>query len=538
MYMNDSTSDPKPQKEAESDAPRPKREVVAVSDLGQPASASPTAEPDDALANAADVREQHGVKQIERFGTAKISKLITEFAIPSIIAMVVNGLYNIVDSIFMGHGVGTVGQATATVAMPIMIFSMAVSMLIGVGGNALTSLRLGEGKKDEAERIMGNCFSMLLVAGIVCAVLIWIFMDPILRFSGASESVYESSEVFLRIIGSGVILQFVSMGFNNFIRTAGDPMRALYSMVAGIAVSIALNWLFVLHLGWGVAGSAWATLAGQAVGAALVMHYFIFSKKAPFHLHRRFLRIKPRLAWSIVSLGSASFVLQFAAAVINIILNQQLNKYGAMSVIGADGALAAIGVVGRVAMFSFFPIMGISVAVQPLIGYNYGAQHYERVKKAFWVAFTWIVVFGLFFWVIVRLFPGPIAMLFGVHDDLLEFTTGALRVQLFMLPVMGLQILAAGFFQSTGQPMKSLFLSLTRQVIFMIPLIYLMPIVMPTLFPQLIALDGLYWAYPICDVTSVVTAAIMMRIEFGHINRRIAEQKQGAGQLTAEAADG
>ena len=472
--------------------------------------------------------------QVNRMGTVKISKLLAEFAIPSIVAMTVNGLYNIIDSIFMGHGVGEVGLATATVSAPLMVLAMALAMLIGIGGNALVALRLGEGKKQDAERILGLSLSLVIIVGLLSTGVILVFMDPVLRLSGATPDIWDSCHAFLRIIAVGMVFQFLSMGFNNFIRTAGNPARALYTMLAGVIVATFLNWLFVLQMGLGVEGSALATIIGQFISAAMVMYYFIFSKKAPFHLKLKNLPVNLRLTARILALGSASFVLQIAMAATNVILNHLLTQYGAGSPIGADGALAAIGVVSRVAMLTFFPIMGIATAVQPLIGFNFGALNYERVKKAFWAALIWILSFGTAFWIVVRIFPAQIAMLFGVSGDLLAFTAGAIQVQLFMIPVMGLQALAVNFFQSTAQPVKSLVLSLTRQIIFMIPLLFILPIVLPMISPHFISLDGLYWAYPICDITSAVTASLMMRREFKHINKRITQQRQE--DAAAEAA--
>ncbi|MDR0309109.1 MAG: MATE family efflux transporter [Coriobacteriales bacterium] len=468
-------------------------------------------------------------KKLNRMGTERVSKLLMEFAIPSIIAMVTNGLYNIVDAIFLGHGVGEVGLATARIALPMMIFIMAMAMLIGNGGNALVALRLGEGKKREAERILGICLTLFIVAGIVGTAFIFLFTDGVLRLSGASPSeaeIWASCHTFLRIISFGVIFQFLAMGFNNFIRTAGNPSRALCTMVAGISTSALLNWIFVIHLGWGVAGSAWATVIGQGVGATLVLHYFIASKKAPFHLKLSNMPIKLKIALGVLALGSASFMLQIGQAVVNMILNYLINKYGATSLIGSEGTFAALGVVNNVAMFTFFPIMGIAIAAQPLIGFNYGARNFERVKKTFWMAFLWIMAFGLAFWILVRIFPGQIAMLFGISGDLLHFTASAIQIQLFMIPVMGLQILASSHFQSTGQPVKSLILSMSRQIIIMIPLFFILPIVMPLISAQFVPVDGLIWAFPICDATSALTSGLMMRWEFKRIDKIMAKHKQ------------
>jgi putative MATE family efflux protein len=479
-----------------------------------------------------NMQDKRNQERVERLGTGKITRLMLEFAIPSIIGLVVNGLYNIIDSIFLGHAMATVGQATATVAMPIMIFSMAISMLIGQGGNALTALRLGEGKHDDAEKVMGNTFTLTLIASIVCTAGVWIFMDPVLTLSGATEETWKTSHVFLSIISGGFIMQFFGMGFNNFIRTAGDPNRALYTMVTGTLVCIVLNYLFVMVLGWGVAGSAWATVIGQSVSALLVFWYFTFSKKSPFKLRIGRLRLKSRMVTTILMLGSASFVLQMANAVINVIINQQLGYYGALSAITSDGALAAIGVVGRIAMFIFFPMLGVAIAAQPIFGFNYGAKNYDRVKTTFKVAMIWAMAIGVFFWILVHLFPQQIVNIFGVEPYLLDFTVQALQVQLFLIPLMGIQIISSHYFQASGQPFKSMFLSLTRQLLYLIPLVYVMPHIITHFGSAFIPLDGVYFAYPVADALSVVTAAIFMFIEFRKLDAKILAQQ------TVEETDG
>jgi putative MATE family efflux protein len=471
--------------------------------------------------------EGEPTQQVNRLGTARISRLMIEFAIPSIIGLVANGLYNIIDSIFLGHGVGDAGLATATVATPIMIFSMAISILIGAGGNALVALRLGEGKHESAERVMGNTFTLTLIVAVVCTVAVNVFMDPVLALSGTTEDIWEYAHTFIRIISFGFILMFIGMGFNNFIRTAGDPNRALYTMLAGTAVCILLNWLFVMVLGWGIAGSAWATVIGQAVSAFLVLWYFTFSKKAPFKIKLPYMRLKVKLIGSICALGSAAFVLQIANVIINLLLNHQLVLYGAQHVIGVVGAQAAIGVVMRIAMFAFFPLLGVAMAAQPLLGFNYGARNFDRVKTTFKISFIWMIVIGVFFWLLIHIFPAQIVSFFGVKDELLDFTIKAVQVMMFLMPLIGVQILASNYFQSSGQPLKSMFLSLTRQLLYLIPLIYLMPLAvqaMPGFLFIPTPLDALYYSYPIADGLSVITASLFVYFEFRKLNRLMQAQ--------------
>jgi putative MATE family efflux protein len=468
--------------------------------------------------------------QVERLGTAKVSRLVLEFSIPSIIGMVVNGLYNIIDAIFMGHGVGPAGLATATVAGPAMIFSMAVGMLIGAGGNALVALKLGEGKHEEAERVLGNAFSLTLIAAVLCTVLINIFMDPVLSFSGATPDIWEYSHTFIRILSVGFVLQFFGMGFNNFMRTAGEPNLALGTMVVGTIICIILNYLFVMVLGWGIAGSAWATVIGQGASAILVFWFFFFKKDTPFRIRIALMPLRKSLVRAIFALGAASFILQTANTAINLLMNNQLVIYGAMEPIGSEGALAAIGVVGRVAMFAGFPLFGVAMATQPLFGYNYGARNFRRIKQIFWIALGWMAAIGVFFWLLVHIFPHQIVNLFGVQSDLLDFTVVALQVQVFFMPLVGVQIIAVNYFQSSGQPVKNIFLTLTRQLLYLIPLLLLLPlliIAVPSLLP-ITPLDTLYYSYPIADCLSVVTASLMMFFEFRKLNKSIREAEESA----------
>ncbi|MCL2631898.1 MAG: MATE family efflux transporter [Coriobacteriia bacterium] len=464
--------------------------------------------------------------RVDRLGNEKVGKLLLEFAIPAIIGMMANGLYNIIDGIFMGQGIGEVGLATATVSMPIMFFSMAIATLFGAGGNALLALRLGEGKRDEADRILGVCFTMYVIVGIICTAFILIFMGTLLRISGVDDAIYESCETFLRIIAYGMILQFFGMGFNNFIRTAGDPNRALYTMVSGIVVSTFFNWLFVLQFHWGVAGSAWATVLGQGTSFVMVMFYFTLSKKSPFKLRLKAIGIDVKIFTRIITLGSASFIMSIAGSIIALYTNNLIAHYGSLSPIGLSGAFAAVGVIGRASQVTFFPVMGVAVAASPIFGFNYGAKNFERVKTTFWTAFRWITIIGTAIWVLVRMFPEQIVMIFGIEGELLAFTAHALKVQMFMVPVMGLQSVSANFFQSSGQPFKSLVLSMSRQILFMVPLLYILPIVLPQISSQFIGLDGLYWAYPCADGLSVIIAALFMRREFGLINKQIIERDE------------
>ena len=464
--------------------------------------------------------------KVTRMGTESIPRLITEFAIPSILGMLVNGAYNVIDSIFLGQAMGEIGLSTATVAMPIMTVFMAIAMLVGNGGNALAALRMGEGKPEEAERSLGNTVTLSLIASVVVAIAMFIpaCIDGLLSVSGATPEDWDYAMQFIRIISLGFIFQCIGMGVNNFIRTAGAPNRALLTMVIGAVVCTIFNYIFVLKLGWGVAGSAYATLIGQAASCVSVLWFFIFTKNAPLKLHLHCMRPHAKIIRAILSLGLASFAVQAGAAVVNFAVNFLLVKYGSASAIGAEGALASIGVVQRIAMFTVMPLVGVSIAIQPLLGFNYGAKIIARVRKTLWLGVAFATSLAVMMWVLVHLFPNQIVGLFGITNaSLAEFTIFALKVQLLMLPFVGFQIVGSNYFQATGQPMKSTILSLTRQVLFLLPLMFWLPEVLPGWFSQFTGLDALYIATPVADFLAIFTVAIFIAIEM----RRLKDVESG-----------
>jgi putative MATE family efflux protein len=481
--------------------------------------------------------------RVTRMGTASIPRLITEFSIPSILGMMVNGAYVIIDSVFLGTAMGPVGIEAMTVVNPIVIVFLAISMLIGVGGNALAALRFGEGKRVDAEISLGNTVLLSVIASALVAVLaaIPIVLDSLLTLASTPDVVRPHAEAFLRIVSFGFIFQCIGMGVNNFIRTAGAPNRALLTMVIGAVSCTAFNYLFVIQLGWGVEGSAFATICGQAISCASVLWFFIFTKNVPLRLHVRYMRLRPKVVKTILSLGTASFFLQAGAAVVSFVLNHLLAVYGAASPLGEEFALASIGVVQRIAIFSVLPIIGVSVAIQPLIGFNYGARIVPRVRRTFWYGVAGVTAIGLLMWALVHLFPEQIVGAFGITSrDLSDFTVFALKVQLLMLPFLGFQIVGSNYFQATGQPVKSMVLTLTRQILFLVPLLLVLPQILPHILPQFTSLDALYFAAPCSDVLAIVTTAVFVffemrrlkKLEAGKARAKILEE----GTPGAEAA--
>lgn len=460
--------------------------------------------------------------RVTRMGTESIPKLIAEFAIPSVVGMVVNGSYNIIDSMFLGHAVGEIGLSAVTVANPIMIVFMALAMLIGNGGNALAALRLGEGKREAAERALGNVISLSIILWIVVAIMAAnpMLMHLLLTASSATDEVRPYAYTFIQILCFGFVLQSIGMGVNNFIRTCGSPNIALGTMVVGLVAATGFNYWFVIINGWGVAGSAYATLAGQACSAVAVLSYFLFYKDVPLRIHLATLMPKGKIIGIILAYGFPSFAVQAGMAVVNFVLNFQLATYGALSEIGAVNALASIGVINRIGMFTVMPLIGISIALQPLLGYNYGARKIARVKKTLWFGAATATVIGTLEWIVIMLFPDAIANAFGIKSaSLVAFMTFALKVQFIMLPLIGFQIVGANYFQATGQPAKSIFLTLTRQILFLVPLLFILPHVLPTIAPGLDGLDALYFAAPISDFLAIFTVGIFLIWEMKRLRK-------------------
>ncbi len=489
---------------------------------------------DEVVVKETDTQFKKGTNaQFDRMGTGSISKLLAEFAIPAIISLIVGGLYNVLSAIFLGQGVGTLGLAVSAVANPIMILFMAFAMLVGTGGNALAAIRLGEGKKSEAELVLGNTFTLGIIVWIFVLVIAFVFIDPILVISGATEETWELSKVFIQIISVGSIFQILGMGINNFIRSAGDPRRALWSMLSGNLVCIALSFLFVMVFQWGVPGQGFATIIGQAVSAGIIFFYFTKSPKSPFKLYRKNLRFRGRVPLKILALGSASFLLQIAVTVVSFVINNQVVLYGAMSHIGETGCFAVFAVIQRVAMFVMFPVMGITIAAQPILGYNYGAKLPERIRTTLKLSLISSVIICVVLWAIIEMFTASICILFGIEEELLDFCIIALRTQTMFMPVMAFQIVIANYFQATGRPVRSTFLSLTRQLLFLIPLYIGLPILIGNFFPGTEQIMGVVMGPPCADVLSFICAVIFIVIEFRRLKKEIADSKASGDNISS-----
>lgn len=402
-------------------------------------------------------------------GEEKIGKLLLKFSIPAIVGMVVNAIYNIVDRIFIGNFVDSLGLGGITIAFPIMIIIMAFGMLIGIGATSLISIRLGEGKREEAELILGNAMVLLIVISLTLSIFGLIFLDPILKLFGASPQILPYAKEYLSIILLGAVFQSIGFGMNNFIRADGSPKMAMATMLIGAILNTILDPIFIIVFNMGIKGAALATIISQAVSAAWVLNYF-FSGKSSLVVKKENWKLKPHIVKNILAIGSAPFAMQVAASGITTLLNRSLITYG------GDLAVSAYGAINSFSTILLMPIFGINQGSQPIIGYNYGAKNYDRVKKAFLLAITAATTITIIGFVVTRMFPSQLVALFNSKDkELVNIGANGMKIFFTMLPLIGFQIVSSNYFQATGKPKQAMLLSLSRQVLMLIPAIIILP---------------------------------------------------------------
>lgn len=444
-------------------------------------------------------------------GSESIPKLLRGFALPSITATLVSSLYNIVDQIFIGQGVGYLGNAATNVSYPLSTICLAISLLIGIGSTARFSLCLGKEEPDKAARIAGSGISLMLLAGVVYLAVGELFLTPLLRLFGATAEVLPYARQYSGITLIGMPFLIFTNGMSNLIRADGKPRYSMICMVAGAIVNTILDPLFIFGLGWGVSGAAMATILGQILSFLLALRYLRHFQT--IHLTRACFRIVPKDTLRTLYMGISSCINQVAITFVQIVLNNSLTYYGAMSVYGSDIPLAACGIVMKTNAILLSIIVGISQGVQPIIGYNYGARQYDRVRQAYLLAIKWNFAVSAVGFCLFQFAPEPIIALFGKGDELYtEFAVLFMRVFLFMALVNGVQLLSSNFFTAIGKALKGLLLSLTRQVFFLIPLILILPLKF--------GIFGVLLAGPIADFIAFVVSVVLVRREFRLLKAR------------------
>lgn len=428
-------------------------------------------------------------------GEEKISALLWKFSLPAITGMVVNAFYNVIDSIFVGRGVGEIGLTAVTLAFPVMIVLMGFGMLVGVGAAAVVSLRMGEKKEKEAEKILGNAFTLSMILSLILTFSILLFLDPVLILLGAEPDVLPYARDFTRIIVLGSIFMYVGFGLNNIVRAEGNPRMAMSTTLISAGLNILLNPLFIFTFHLGIGGSALATVVSQAVSAVWVLLYFVRGKSV-LRLRKKNFWLDRKIVSSIFQIGMSPFLMQIASSLTTILFNYTLLRYS------GELAVASIGIINRMAMLMLMPIFGISQGLQPIIGYNYGAGNYSRVIKALKIAIIAASVFSTAGFLIIQIFDQEIIMLFNDSPELILLGSEAMRINLCMLPVIGFQIIGANYFQAVGKAGYAIVLSMSRQLIMLIPLLLVLP--------KVFGLHGVWLASPISDFSAALLTGIFL----------------------------
>lgn len=435
----------------------------------------------------------------ERLGTEPIGALLARFSVPAIVGMIVGALYNLVDRIFVGQGVGSLALAGIAVTTPATMVMIAASMLIGIGANALFAIRMGEGRRDQVERIMGNAFVLLLSLPTVIVAFCALFLDDILRRMGASEAVLPYARDYFGILLFGLVFQTAGPGFNHFIRSDGHPRTSMLTQLIGAVLNTILDPLFIFVFDWGIAGAAWATVISQVVSFAWVFFYFN-SSRTKLRFRPANMRLDPDIVRRILAIGFAPFSIQAAMSALMLVLNRTLVRYG------GDLAVSAMGIALTIVNLLVMPVMGVNMGAQPIIGFNYGAKRPGRVLRAYRLSL--LAACGLLSvgFLMVQLFPKPLIGLFNANDaELIELGAFALRITCLVLPAAALPIVTSNLFQSIGKPVQGSVLSLSRQVLVLIPLIVVLP--------RFWGLRGIFFAFPVADAAAAAIALVLARAE-------------------------
>lgn len=427
----------------------------------------------------------------------KILSLIIRFSIPAIVGMMVNAIYNVVDRIFIGKFVGASAFAGAFLVYPYMLITIAFGMLIGIGATSLVSIRLGEDKKQAAEKVLGNAFSLLIIISVLLTTVTLLFLEPILLAFGASESTLPFAKDYLRIIAFGFPFQLLGFGMNNFIRAEGRPKIAMLTMLLGAVLNIVLDPIFIIVFKLGIKGAAYATVLSQLASAIWVMKYF-FGGDSLLKIRRANISLDRALVFSILAFGSAQFSIQLANSGISLLYNRSLGYYG------GDMAISSYGIINSLAVMILMPIFGINQGAQPIVGYNFGAKNYTRVKHTLKLAIIGATAISTLGFLLSTFVPELLVSFFSKSAELNKLAVKGIRIFFMVFPIVGFQIVSSNYFQATGKPRKALFLSLSRQVIILIPAIILLPI--------FFGLDGIWFSAPISDlISSFLTAGLLYK---------------------------
>jgi putative MATE family efflux protein len=457
-------------------------------------------------------------------GYENVGKLILRYSLPAIASNLVNAIYNMVDQIFIGHGIGYGGIAATNIAMPLVTLTTAASLLIGVGSASNFSLCLGTGNHERAEKIAGNGLVMMAICGVSLTVLSLMFLPALLRAFGATDEIMALAYDYTFIVALGFPFQIMTVGVCQLIRADGNPNWAMVCMMSGAVFNLIFDPVFMFTFGWGIKGIAAATSLGQLLSSTLAFSYIIRGMKT-VNLTKGSLLLKSQYVNSICALGVAGFFNQLASACVTIILNNTLRHYGDLSRYGSTVTLGAVGAISKVNIFLVMFMVGIGQGCQPVYGFNYGAKNFVRVKATLKTAFVCLMSIAVLFFCVFQLFPHQIIGIFGSgSQEYFDFATRYLRIFMFMTFINGLQPLASNYFTATGRAKIGMVVALTRQIVFLAPLFLI--------FPIFFGIDGVVYAGPVADGAAATLAAYLMLKEMKRLNQLIEPSGRVQGDAT------
>ncbi len=437
-------------------------------------------------------------------GTEKIGKLLKQYALPAIIAQTASSLYNMVDSIFIGQGVGPLAISGLAVTFPLMNLSTAFGTLVGAGAATMLSVLLGQKNYKAANKVLGNVVSLNIIIGLIFMAVALIFIDPILYFFGASENTLPYAKEYMKIILYGNIITHLYFGLNAAMRSSGSPKKAMGLTIFTVIFNTILDPIFIFVFDMGIAGAAWATVLAQTIAMLVVLHHFS-DKSRPFHFEKGIVSLDMRVAKDSLAIGMGPFLMNSAACLVTLFINQQLREYS------GDLGIGAYGITNRFGFMFIMICMGLNQGMQPIAGYNYGARQYSRVKEVFWKTARLAVLVTTICFVIGVFFPQLAVGIFTRDPELSSLSSRALRITMLVFPIVGFQMISTNFFQSLGMVKKSVILSLSRQILFLLPLLYALP--------KWYGADGVWASFPISDVLATILSIYMLGRLFRKFNR-------------------
>ncbi len=437
-------------------------------------------------------------------GTENIRKLLMQYALPAIIAMTASSLYNMVDSIFIGQGVGALAISGLALTFPLMNLSAAFGSLVGVGASTLVSVKLGQKDYDTAQRILGNVLVLNILFGIVITLLGFPFLSPILYFFGGSEDTIGYACDYMGIILIGNTVTHLYFGLNAMLRASGHPKEAMYATIAAVVINTLLDPLFIFGFGWGIRGAAIATILAQL--CAMIWQLYLFNNpQEVLHLKRGIFRLKSKIVVDSLAIGLSPFMMNLAGCLVVILINQGLKKHG------GDLAIGAYGIVNRLAFIVLMIVMGLNQGMQPIAGYNYGARQYKRVIQVLKITIFYATAITTFGFLIGMLMPKWVVSIFTSDAELIRIASKGLRIVIAVFPIVGFQIVISNFFQSIGMAAKAIFLSLTRQLVVLLPCLLILP--------HFFGTKGVWFSMPVSDFIAVVIAAVMLFFQLGKFKK-------------------